>query len=117
MGGRGGASSIQAQSPNSITKEKIANKAEIEKKLPSVGGKVQESYIDYVKRQTNIDLSKARDTQFDNRNGFNIDTRKLTPSQMNALKKLNQQYPGGYEAAFMANGANRLYIRVRRKKK
>lgn len=78
---------------------------------------MQESYIDYVKRQINIDLSKARDTQFDNRNGFNIDTRKLTPSQMNALKKLNQQYPGGYEAAFMANGANRLYIRVRRKKK
>ena len=117
MGGRGGSSSIQAQSLNSITKEKIANKAEIEKKLPSVGGEVQESYIDYVKRQTNIDLSKARDTQFDNRNGFNIDTRKLTPSQMNALKKLNQQYPGGYEAAFMANGANRLYIRVRRKKK
>ena len=38
MGGRGGASSIQAQSLNSITKEKIANKAEIEKKLPSVGG-------------------------------------------------------------------------------
>lgn len=39
MGGRGGASSIQAQSLNSITKEKIANKAEIEKKLPSVGGR------------------------------------------------------------------------------
>lgn len=117
MGGRGGSSGIQAQSSNSISEEKATNKAEIEKKLPSVGGRVQESYIDYVKRQINIDLSKARDTQFDNRNGFNIDTRKLTPSQMNSLKRLNQQYPGGYEVAFMANGANRMYIRVRRKKK
>ena len=39
MGGRGGSSGIQGQSPNSISKEKIANKAEIEKKLPSVGGR------------------------------------------------------------------------------
>ena len=117
MGGRGGASGLAPKANNSTqSKEALLNKSEQDKKLPSVGAKVQTAYIDYVKQQINIDLSKARDTQFDNRNGFNIDTSKLTPSQLAQVKTLANKYPGGYDVQFMDNGAKRLYIRVRRRK-
>ena len=92
-------------------------KEDLAKKLPRYGDKVQSSYIDYVKKQTGINLSPARDTYFDNRKGFNIDTRKLSPSAVNQIKRLAQEYPGGYEVRFSPNGATRLYIGVERKKK
>lgn len=92
-------------------------KEDLAKKLPKYGDKVQSSYIDYVKKQTGINLSPARDTYFDNRKGFNIDTRKLSPSAVNQIKRLAQEYPGGYEVRFAPNGATRLYIGVERKKK
>lgn len=111
MGGRGSAgTSVKSNTARMEAKERSV-------KLPASGGKVQSAYIDYVRKQLNIDLSKARDTQFDDRNGFNIDTRKLTPSQYREIKSLAARYPGGYEVQFMSNGANRTYIRVRRKTK
>ena len=78
--------------------------------------KVQESYIDYIKKQTNIDLSKARDTYFDNQKGFNIDERDLGKNDLWVIKSLQRQYPGGYDVQFIQNGATRIYIQVSRKK-
>lgn len=92
-------------------------KVDISKKLPTYGDKVQRSYIEYVKKQTNIDLTPARDTYLDNRKGFNVDTSKLSPSAVNSIKRLAQTYPGGYNVHFSENGATRLYIGVERKKK
>lgn len=134
MGGRGGAGSA-AQKVNSprktgSIKELVSNmKAldnygsekiqsdDLKKKLPTYGDKVQTAYIDYVKQQTGVDLGKARDTYFDNRKGFNIDTSKLNPSELATVKRLAQTYPAGYEVRFSPNGATRLYIAVERKKK
>ena len=133
MGGRGGAGSVAAVSApkksgsiKSLLKnmksfdnygpEKL-QKEDLAKKLPTYGDKVQNSYVDYVKKQTGIDLTPARDTYFDNRKGFNIDTSKLSPSALSEIKRLAQTYPGGYEVRFSPNGATRLYIAVERKKK
>lgn len=96
--------------------EKI-EKEDLAKKLPAYGDKVQTAYIDYVKRQIGVDLAHARDTYFDNRKGFNIDTRKLSPSDVNRMKQLAKTYPGGYDVSFSPNGATRLYIAVYRKNK
>lgn len=135
MGGRGGSSTLsqKAAEPKrkaGSIKDLIANmnklddykeqkiqKEELEKKLPTYGEKVQLAYIDYVKKQTEIDLAPARDTYFDNRKGFNIDTSKLKPGQLNEIKRLAQKYPGGYEVRFLDNGVTRLYIGVERVKK
>lgn len=134
MGGRGGAGSV---ANNASTSKRVGSiksfleniksldnygseklqKEDLAKKLPAFGDKVQNSYIDYVKKQTGIDLTPARDTYFDNRKGFNIDTSKLSPSVLSTIKRLAQTYPGGYEVRFAPNGATRLYIAVERKKK
>ena len=133
MGGRGGAGGVAAvsapkkagsiksllenmKSLDNYGSEKL-QKEDLAKKLPTYGDKVQSSYIDYVKKQTGIDLTPARDTYFDNRKGFNIDTSKLSPSALSKIKRLAQTYPGGYEVHFASNGAARLYIAVERKKK
>ena len=133
MGGRGGKGGVASgpapkkagnikgllenmKSLDSYGSEKL-QKEDMAKKLPTYGDKVQNSYIDYVKKQTGIDLTTARDTYFDNRKGFNIDTRKLNPSALSTIKRLAQTYPGGYEVRFSANGATRLYIAVKRKKR
>lgn len=92
-------------------------KEETQRKLPTYGDKVQSAYIEYVKKQTGIDLTPARDTYFDNRKGFNIDTRALSPSDLNQIKRLAKTYPGGYDVRFAENGATRLYIAVERKKR
>lgn len=92
-------------------------KDDMQKKLPTYGGKVQSAYIEYVKKQTGIDLTPARDTYFDNRKGFNIDTRALSPSDLSQIKRLAKTYPSGYDVRFAENGATRLYIAVERKKR
>ena len=93
MGGRGSAGGVAAvsapkkaggiesllenmKSLDNYGSEKL-QKEDLSKKLPTYGDKVQSSYIDYVKKQTGIDLTPVRDTYFDNRKGFNIDTSKL----------------------------------------
>ena len=91
-------------------------KQELAKKLPTYGGKTQESYIEYVKKQTGIDLSQVRDTYFDTRKGFNIDARKASPNELNTVKRLARTYPGGYDVSFSDNGQHRIYIEVKRKK-
>ncbi len=80
---------------------------------PIKGKKVQKDYIDYVKKLTNIDLEKARDTYFDDVNGFNIDTRELKPNELRDLQSLAGKR-GGFDVSLAHNGANRLYIRVTR---
>ena len=129
-GGKGGVASVSAPKKAGSIKILLENmksldnygseklqKEDLAKKLPTYGDKVQNAYIDYVKKQTGIDLTPARDTYFDNHKGFNIDTRKLSPSDLSTIKRLAQTYPGGYEVRFSANGATRLYIAVERKKK
>lgn len=129
-GGKGGVASVSAPKKAGSIKSLLENmksldnygseklqKEDMAKKLPTYGDKVQNSYIDYVKKQTGIDLTPARDTYFDNRKGFNIDTRRLSPSALPTIKRLAQTYPGGYEVRFSANGATRLYIAVERKKR
>ena len=122
MGGRGSKSSETLPkksrfkgAENQIEKKK--DEEEASKKLPTYGNKVQTAYIEYVKKQTNIDLTPARDTQFDNRKGFNIDTRALNPAELSSVIRLAQQYPGGYNVQFLENGYHKLYIQVERKKK
>ncbi len=78
---------------------------------------MQKSYIEYVKRMINVDLTPARDTYFDNRKGFNIDRRMLSPSDLNNVKRLAQTYRKEYEVWIAENGAYRLYIGVKRAKK
>lgn len=133
MGGRGGAGGVEAfyakkksgniksfleemKSLDNYGSEKL-EKQDMMKKLPTYGEKVQSSYIDYVKKQTGIDLTPVRDTYFDNRKGFNIDISKLRPNALQTIKRLAQTYPGGYDVRFSENGATRLYIAVARKKK
>lgn len=122
MGGRGSKSSETPpktsrfkNSENQIEKKKAEE--ETSKNLPTYGNKVQAAYIDYVKKQTNIDLTQAKDTQFDDRKGFNIDTRALKPTELSRIIRLAQTYPGGYNVQFLENGYHRLYIQVERKKK
>lgn len=122
MGGRGSKSSetppkiSRFKNSENQTKKKKAEE-ETSKKLPAQGNKVQAAYIDYVKKQINIDLTPARDTQFDNRKGFNIDTRAIKPTELSSIIRLAQTYPGGYNVQFLENGYHRLYIQVERKKK
>ena len=123
MGGRGASSGMAVKSLLKKLKaldnygyEKYQME-ETQRKLPTYGDKVQSAYIEYVKRQTGIDLTPARDTYFDNRKGFNINTRALSPSDVNRIKQLAKIYPGGYDVRFSANGATRLYIAVERKRR
>lgn len=85
-------------------------------KLPRVGAKVHDDYIAFVKQQVKVDLSKARDTTFDNRNGFNIDTRRLDRNDLFKVKDLARKSYGDFNVEIVDNGANRLYIKVARKK-
>ena len=86
------------------------------KSKPATGTKVQQEYIDFVKKQLNIDLEKARDTYFDNKRYFNIDTREISRSDLAAIKRLAQTTPGGFEVSFQENGAYRLAVIVKRRK-
>lgn len=120
MGGRGSygrSEKISIKSRFSAISKVQEIKEKTQTKLSTFGPKVQSEYIDYVKRLTKIDLEKSRDTQFDNRNGFNIDTRGFNQSQLIALKSFIQKGSSEFEASAESNGANRLYIRVKRKKK
>lgn len=133
MGGRGASSGLQGE-PTARKTDRVKSllqnrqprdnygyekneKEETQRKLPTYGDKVQSAYIEYVKKQTGIDLTPARDTYFDNRKGFNVDIRAISPPDLAQIKRLAKTYPGGYGVSFSANGATRLYIAVERKKK
>ncbi len=83
----------------------------------AIGGtKVQLGYIEHVAKQTGIDLNAARDPQFDDRRAFNIDTQKIGRTELATVRRLAQQYPGEYDVQFMANGAHRLAVFVKKRK-
>lgn len=88
-----------------------------QKKLPATGAKTQQDFINHVKNQIKVDLSKARDTQFDDKKGFNINTSKLSRNDLYSLQNYLNKFNGknGFDAQIDDNGANRLYIRVKRK--
>ena len=128
MGGRGGSSGIVAGATKSRfqnakmnvgggSSEAQASKAEAEKKMATSGAKVQENFIEYVQKQTGVNLEKARDTQFDTRSYFNIDTRELGHNDLRTVQSLMRQYDGGYDVTITDNGAYRKAIYVKRKKK
>lgn len=126
MGGRGSSSGVKVATPksrfsNAKTKESgsslaSASAQESQKKMATSGAKVQQSFIEYVQKQTGVDLSSARDTQFDTRSYFNVDTRNLGSNELRAVQSLIRQYDGGYDVTIADNGANRKAIFVRRKK-
>lgn len=116
MGGRGGNSGITAKSSkptksNSDLSFFDKQKSELSK-MPKYGTKVQNSFIGYVKHMTNIDLEKARDTYFDDRKGFNIDTKKISKNNLNTVKQVVNRYDSGYDVNFSDNGPNRIKILV-----
>lgn len=122
MGGRGGSSGIAAKSakPAKPAKSNKSNtdlsfldkqKSELSK-MPKYGTKVQNSFIGYVKHMTNIDLEKSRDTYFDDRKGFNIDTKKISKNNLNTVKQVVNRYDSGYDVNFSDNGPNRIKILV-----
>ena len=128
MGGRGGSSGIVSGTTKSRFKnakmnggggssEAQASKAEAGKKMATSGAKVQENFIGYVQKQTGVNLASARDTQFDTRSYFNIDTRQLGNNDLRTVQSLMRQYDGGYDVTIADNGANRKAIYVKRKKK
>lgn len=84
-------------------------------KLPTSGAKVQDAYIDTLKYYHGIDLTSARDTYFDNRRMFNIDTSKLNPSVRNQIRRYLTDVPM-FDVQVSENGANRLAIIVKKKK-
>lgn len=128
MGGRGGSSGIVAGATKSRFQnakmnvgggpsEAQASKTESEKKMATSGAKVQENFIEYVQKQTGVNLASARDTQFDTRSYFNIDTRQLGNNDLRTVQSLMRQYDGGYDVTITDNGAHRKAIYVKRKKK
>lgn len=122
MGGRGGSSGVAAKSgkPAKPAKSNKSNtdlsffdkqKSELSK-MPKYGTKVQNSFIGYVKHMTNIDLGKSRDTYFDDRKGFNVDTKKISRNTLNTVKQVVEKYDSGYDVKFSDNGPNRIKISV-----
>lgn len=91
--------------------------AESKEKMATSGAKVQENFIEYVQKQTGVNLASARDTQFDTRSYFNIDTRQLGNNDLRTVQSLMRQYDGGYDVTIADNGAHRKAIYVKRKKK
>lgn len=124
MGGRGGSSGIAAKnvkptkSNKSNTDLSFFDKQKSElSKMPKYGTKVQNSFIGYVKHMTNIDLEKSRDTYFDDRKGFNVDTKKISRNNLNTVKQVVEKYDSGYDVKFSDNGPNRIKISVTNKLK
>ena len=127
MGGRGSTSGVKVATPksrfsNAKMKESgsslaSASAQESQKKMATSGAKVQQSFIEYVQKQTGVNLSSARDTEFDTRSYFNVDTRKLGRNGLREVESLIRQYDGGYDVAIADNGAYRKAIFVKRKKK
>ena len=119
MGGRGGSSGVAAKSANPPKSNKSntdlsffdKQKSELSK-MPKYGTKVQNSFIGYVKHMTNIDLEKSRDTYFDDRKGFNVDTKKISRNTLNTVKQVVEKYDSGYDVKFTDNGPNRIKILV-----
>ena len=82
------------------------------------GGKVQQNFIDYVKRMINVDLTKARDTMFDDRKGFNIDKSLMNKTDyQNFLYLLNdlKKEKSNFNVQYLENGVTRYYIKVTEK--
>lgn len=88
-------------------------------KLPTSGAKVQDEYMSFVKEQTGIDLSAARDTMFDTRKMFNIDVRKLgrteTDGETNLRKIQAMKTSKFFDVDISENGRYRYAIRVSNK--
>jgi hypothetical protein len=128
MGGRGTSSGVKSKTQqksrfqSAKPKENSSSMAsastqEAQKKMATSGTKVQQSFIEYVQKQTGVNLSSARDTQFDTRSYFNVDTRKLGSNGLRTVQSLIRQYDGGYDVTISDNGANRKAIYVKRKKR
>lgn len=102
--------------------EREARRAKDTKK-PAQGKVVQQDVIDIFKQKLNVDVSKARDTQFDDRSGFNIDTRELGRNGLNEIRRYlaqndgkitpNANFAGHYEVRLEDNGASRVKVLVR----
>lgn len=98
-----------------VYNKELTDQHERNKKMPCYGSKVQDNFIKYIKTQINVDLEKARDTEFDTRKYFNIDLRKIGYNDYRKFQVLLSKYNGGYEVDITDNGQYRKAIFVKRK--
>ena len=90
---------------------------EPQKYKTKTGKQVQNDFIKDVKKQIKVDLNVARDKNFDDKNGFSIDTRNLSKKDWfnfrNYVLQQNKYYKN-FKVDIMDNGVDRYYIRVKR---
>jgi hypothetical protein len=89
------------QTINNIVNKELTNRADI---------------IDYVKEQTNIDLSLIEGRPSTKpRTFFNVQLEKLSPSDQNAVRNILQSY--GHNINIQSNGVSDYAISFEKKKK
>lgn len=110
MGGRGASSKVTKAA---VTASPFAGGEKLKVETPKAGKKLtqHEEITEYIKKQTNIDVTKARENRFDKRYGFNIDSTLLSKSEFNTIKELASKY-GGKKISIETNGATRYFIRL-----
>lgn len=110
MGGRGASSKVTKAAVTAGSEKLKVETPKVE--TPKKAKLTQhEEITEYIKKQLNIDVTKARENMFDKRNGFNIDSRLLSGNEFNAIKELARSY-GGKKISVETNGANRYFIRL-----
>ena len=89
------------------------------KKMATYGKKVKSDFIDYVKKQVGVDLTKAIDTyyeeHFPSQKAFTIDTALMSKNDLFKVKTLARQNPGKFDVRLEENGVTQIQIRVARK--
>lgn len=120
MGGRGAKSDKTVGrlfKVKSFDELKKKPEKEPQKYKTKTGKQVQNDFIKDVKKQIKVDLNVARDKHFDDRNGFNIDRRKLSKNdwyELNSyISKQNKNYKN-FKVSIEPNGTYRYYIRIKR---
>lgn len=94
-------------------KQKIEKSAEPVKKDTAR----QTGVIDYISKQTGVDLNKYRDNitrNFDNRSGINVDWNSMPKSDRQKVLDLANRYGGG-QYSVEDNGAWMKFIRIKKK--
>lgn len=84
---------------------------------PKTGKAVQSDFTKFINNYLKIDLNSVRtnEAKFDNRNGFNISAKALGINGMNTLKNLARRGTNEFDFSVEENGADRIFVRVKRK--
>lgn len=113
MGGRGSSSGAAARGGGGGA----SNTATPKQAVATKGG-VKTDFINAMSNLFGVNLSAARDEQFDTRNTINIDTRKVDRNRYREMKSYIKQRgsAGGFDVTISDNGAHREAIQIKRKK-